>query len=400
MFKKFFKFLKGYVIIEIYGESAERFINICIRRQIRIYGTKPLENGKIRLCILKSDFFRIRSVAYKTKTSVRIIKKCGLYNFVTHYKKRYMFAVGFIVFLLLFLITSRFIWVVEINGVENTNVDRIIAVLEKNGVKSGALKKNLPSGYELKRDILNANDDIAWAWVYIEGTKARVEIHEKSLPPQIIDKSVSCNISAQREGVIKEIIVKSGELLLNEGDAVSPGDVIISGRVATYREGDPEKYIYVHALGTVLAYTSHIAEGDYPVYYESRIPTGEKKSYYALELFGKKFDLPGNKSISYENFDKIEKRHELSLPYLGYLGISLNSECYEEVTVNKEPLSIETALEIARTELEEKISGELLGGSKMIGSELSYEYINNETIHVKLNMNFIENIGVETLIEE
>ena len=104
--------------------------------------------------------------------------------------------------------------------------------------------------------------------------------------------------------------------------------------------------------------------------------------------------------LSNGNFDKIEKRHELSLPYLGYLGISLNSECYEEVTVNKEPLSIETALEIARTELEEKISGELLGGSKMIGSELSYEYINNETIHVKLNMNFIENIGVETLIEE
>lgn len=400
MFKKFFKFLKGYVIIEIYGKNKERFINICLRRGIEIHDTKPLENGRILLSIFKRDFYRLPEIARKTKISVRIKRKRGLYNITARYKKRYLFAAGFLAFVLFIAITSQFIWVVEINGVENADYEKIIAALEEDGVTSGALKKNIPSGYELKRDILNANDDIAWAWVYIEGAKARVEIYEKSLPPQVIDKSVSCNISARREGVIKKITAKSGELLLKAGDAVSPGDVIISGRVGTFREGEPEKYIYVHALGEVEAYTSHTAEGDYKLYYESRTPTGDSKSYYSLELFGKKFDLFRNKSISYEEFDKIENRQELSLPLLGYTGISLNSEKYDEVTVNKEPLSVDIALETARTELEEKISKELLTGSKMLDSELSYEQTDNETIHVKLNMSFIENIGVETPIEE
>lgn len=400
MFKKFFKFLKGYVIIEIYGRNAERFINICLRRGIEIHDTKPLKNGAIQLSIFRRDFCRLPSIAYKTKTKVRIKKKRGLYNIIDRYRKRGMFAAGFLAFLIFIAVSSQFVWVVEINGVESADYEKIIAALEENGVKSGARKKDLPPLGEIKKSILFKNDDIAWAWVYIEGAKARVEINEKIIPPQVIDKSTACSISARCEGVIKSITAKSGETLLKAGDAVSPGDVIISGRVGTYREGEPEKYIYVHALGTVEAYTNHTAEGDYKLYYESRTPTGDEKSFYSLELFGKKFDLFGNKSISYEEFDKIENRHELSLPIFGYLGIALNSEKCAEVTVNREPLSTDTALETARTELEEKISKELFAGSRLQSSDISYETVDKETIHVKLSMSFIENIGAETPIEE
>lgn len=400
MFGKLFKFLKGYVIIEIYGKNTARFINICLRRGIQIFGTQPLENGAIRLTLSKKDFFLLPSVARKTKTKVRIKRKRGLYNIIARYKKRYMFAAGLFVFLLFFAISSQFIWVVEINGVETADYDKIIAVLEENGVRSGGRKKDLPPLGEIKKDILFQNDDIAWAWVYIEGAKARVEISEKIIPPVVTDKSVMSDVSARCRGVIKKITAKSGETLLKEGDAVEAGDVIISGKVATYREGESEKYIYVRAIGTVEAYTTHSAEGDYTVYYESRTPTGEGKSYYSLELFGKKFDLFKNKSISYEEFDKIENRNELSLPFFGYSGIAVCSEKYKEVTVNREPLSIDVVLDMARTELEEKIAKELSVGSRLESSDISYEQTSKDAIHVKLTMDFIENIGVGTPEEE
>lgn len=400
MFGKLFKFLKGYVIIEIYGKNTARFINICLRRGIRIFGTQPLDDGALRLAVLKKDFFLLPSVARKTKTRVRIKRKRGLYNIAARYKKRPMFAAGLFVFLLFFAITSQFIWVVEINGVERADYDKIIAVLEENGVKSGARKKDLPPLGEIKKDILFRNDDIAWAWVYIEGAKARVEISEKVIPPRVTDKSVTSDVSARCRGVIKKIIAKSGETLLKEGDAVEAGDVIISGKVSTYREGESEKYIYVRAIGDVEAYTTHSAEGDYNTYYESRTPTGERKSYYSLELFGKKFDLFKNKSISYEEFDKIESRNELSLPFFGYSGIALCSERYEEVTVNREPLSTDAALDMARTELEEKIAKELSVGSRLVSSDISYERTGKDTIHIRLTMDFIENIGVDTPEEE
>ena len=39
MFKKFFKFLYGYVIIKVYGKVQKRFINICLGAKILMYGT-------------------------------------------------------------------------------------------------------------------------------------------------------------------------------------------------------------------------------------------------------------------------------------------------------------------------------------------------------------------------
>lgn len=400
MFKKLFKFLKGYVIIEIYGKNAERFINICLRRGVEIQDTMPEADGRIQLRIAKNDFFALPSIARKTGVRVRIKRKRGLYNIIARYKNRYMFAAGFFAFLIFVAIASQFIWVVEINGVETADYENIIAVLEENGVKSGVRKKDLPPLAEIKRDILFKNDNIAWAWVYIEGAKARIEINEKIIPPRVTDKSISGSIVSRCDGVIKSITAKSGETRLSAGEAVSAGDVIISGKVSTYREGDPEDYIYVRAIGTVEAYTTHTAEGDYKICYETRIPTGEKKSYYSLELFGKKYDLFRNKSISYEEFDKIDSRHELSVPFWGYSGIAVTSEKYSEVDVNREPLSIDTALEMARVELEEKISKELYAGSQLISSDISYEQSDKDTIHVKLTMDFIENIGIEMPVEE
>ena len=60
MFKKFFKFLYGYVIIKVYGKGAERFINICLRRNIDVWNIKPFDDG-IEMCIFHKGFFSYTS---------------------------------------------------------------------------------------------------------------------------------------------------------------------------------------------------------------------------------------------------------------------------------------------------------------------------------------------------
>ena len=54
---------------------------------------------------------------------------------------------------------------------------------------------------------------------------------------------------------------------------------------------------------------------------------------------------------------------------------------------------IETAVEFAKNDLEEKISNELLYGSILTDENVEYEKIDNETINVKLEMDFIQNIA-------
>ena len=65
------------------------------------------------------------------------------------------------------------------------------------------------------------------------------------------------------------------------------GDGIVSGKVATYKEGYPEEYIYVHSMADIMAYTTHSKNGDYKLYYESRVPTGKNRYMVSLEVFRK-----------------------------------------------------------------------------------------------------------------
>ncbi len=372
MFKKFFKFLYGYVIIKVYGKGAERFINICLRRNIDVWNIKPFDDG-IEMCIYIKDFFHIRQVRKKSNVKIKISQRRGIKHLMRLYRKRYLFLIGFALCIIFFAVSAQFIWVVEINGVENSDINGIISTLDSIGIKSGALKAKLPDGMESKAAIINNNDHIAWAWVYIEGAKARVEI-------------------AACDGIINHMVVKNGEEVLNDGDAVKTGDVIVSGKVATYKEGYPEEYIYVHSMADIMAYTTHSKNGDYKLYYESRVPTGKNRYMVSLEVFGKMFSLPLGK-MNFEEYDVNETRHEICIPFFGYTGIAFDAVKYTEVNVNKEPISIETAVEFAKNDLEEKISNELLYGSTLTDEKVEYEKIDNETINVKLEMDFIQNIA-------
>lgn len=393
MFKKFFKFLYGYVIIEICGKGAERFLNICLRRGIPVWDAVPTENG-VRASVARRDFKLLREVSRKCRVQTKIREKHGFLHMVRLYRHRKALLAAVIVCAALCVLSTRFIWLVEINGVENSDIAGITETLEKMGVRSGALKSRIPDGMDLKRAIISDNEHIAWAWVYIEGAKARVEIYEQIIPPVIIDKDKPCDIVAACDGSITRMIVKNGAEILSEGDVVSAGEVIVSGKVPTYKEGQNEEYIYVHSMAEVNAYTSHKRTDDYKLYYESRTPTGKRRKRRSIEIFGKLYTLP-MRNVPYENYDVSEKRSELHIPFFGYSGIALDTVSYDEVTVNQEPISVETAVEFAKNDLEEKIAKELTTGSRLQNENIEYVQTDNETISVTLEMNFIENIAVE-----
>ncbi len=398
MFKKFFKFLRGYVIIEIYGAGAGRFVNICLSRNIPVWDMFPCENG-IRLRVFTADFMLLRSVARKTRVKVKIIKKAGLARTARLYRGRYMFMAGLAACILFCAVSSQFIWLVEIDGVENSDINGIRQTLDSLGIKSGALKRSLPEGMDIKNAIVNGNDGVVWAWLYIDGAKARVEIYEQRVPPAVLKKDAPCDIVAARSGIVKTMTVKGGEEAVREGDAVSAGDVLVSGSVAVFKEGYPEEYMLTRAIARVDAYTAHKKSGDYKLYYESRTPTGRKKTMYSIELFGKMFSLPVGE-IKFENYDVKESRHELYIPFFGYAGIAFDTVRYSEIDLRREQLSTETAVEFAKNDMEEKIAKELTVGAVLTDENIEYKKINNDTINVQLEMNFIENIAVEQTIED
>ena len=236
--------------------------------------------------------------------------------------------------------------------------------------------------------------------MYIEGACARVEVYEKRLKPQEVDKSRPCNVVAACDAFVERIDVRKGEDAVRNESVVSAGDVLISGKVPVFKEGYEERYMYVHAEGDIRAVTYHKRERAQKLYHESRIKTGRKKSYVSLELFGKLFRLYREENHGFENADLKEIRHELTLPYFGYSGICLSERRYDEVEIYREPISEEAAALMAQRELEEEIAKELFKNPQLTDRELEWERIDGETITVKLKMTFIEDIGTEAAINE
>lgn len=399
MFNKFFKFLKGYVIIRITGADAERFINICVRRGIDIGSVKAVD-GALILCVSVKDLSSLRPIVRKTGVKIRIIERRGAFMIKRLYGKRYAFFAGALFMIIFFAVTAQFIWIVEIDGVYESNQSQIIEILEQNGIKPGALKSSVPPISEVKNQLINKTGTIAWAWVYIEGARARVEVYEKRLKPESVDKSQPCDIVAACDGFVRRIDIKNGNRVVENETVVSAGDVLISGTVPVFKEGYEERYMQVHAEGTVEAVTYHEKTTEQSLYHESRVQTGREKSYYSAEIFGKLFNLFFKENPNFENADISDKRHELILPFFGYSGLCINERRYSEVDVVREPLTEEAAALIAQTRLEEEIAKELFKNPRLQDRELEWEKINNDTIKVRLKMTFLEDIGTETMINK
>lgn len=389
-FIKLFYFLKGYVIISAEGSSAERFISICIKRGIALKQVRRTANNTLSMQTSFSDFKRLRSAARKSGMKIRIVKKCGFPILKRRYGKRYAFFIGALLFIAFFAVSSRFVWSIEINGADRIQKSLVLDVLKSEGIYVGAPKHKMSRPRNVKEALMRSFNDISWAWAYPEGCKIRIEIHEGTLPPEIADKSTPCDIVAARDGLIEKLTVERGEALVAENTAVSAGDILISG-TASKKNGEALRP--VHAAGEVVARTWHEKTGIYSLINEHRIPTGRRKSHYALDIFSKTISLGGSKN-TFSDYDTYQKKYEAKIGKKYYLGIGFTVTDYHEISTVMEALPYDSAVALAEYDLEQKIAGELLPGAILQDKKTIVKSIDSQTIEVTLLMEFTEKIGI------
>lgn len=386
-FTKFFYFCKGYVIIEVSGFSIERFINICVRRSIQILSLERHENS----CIIKlsiSDFKKVRPIAFKTKSKIRLLKKASPFYALVGWRKRRLFWAGAMLCLLFFAVTSQFIWKVEINGVDRSDMAAIQNVLEQNHIKTGAWKGSIPPASQIKQEILSVTKNVSWAWMYRKGTTLRIEIHETALPPELTDPMLACDIVAARDGLITKIITKDGRELMQEGEACVAGEVIVAGTVEL-----TDGYYTVHADAQVEARTYHEKSGEYKLYGYRVTPAGRTRHQISPELFSLRFDL--FPFVREGEDDETEER--IIEPHIGsyYPGIRIYHRIIRPVNRERYQIPYDTAAAMAKDALQQQIGRELLPGAVLEKEDFKTEQLDEETIRATLSMEFTQKIGIE-----
>ncbi len=390
MFKKIFDFIREYVIIEIVGKNKERFLNMLMFKGIEIKDCVPYNNG-MRLAIPRDEFKNIRGVVRKSGVKVKIIKKQGIRQYIKTHRNRWGFLAFGLLVIALGVISSRYIWCVELDGIKRADKNEVIEILRKNGVYVGAKKSKINDLGEIKADIIGT-EDINWAWLYLEGTKARLQIQETTPKPEIIDKNTPTDIIAICDGYLREATVKRGERRVNSGMTVAKGEVLISGKVPVYVEGTDERYSYVNADGRFFADTIRRETGEFLTKETLRIKTGNKKTRFGLHFMGKEYSQ--NLDGLFEVYDKDEEVFDLNLPFLGYTGISFVKNTLYEVNEITNTLTEDEVIKRAKETLEERVMKGVLAGAKRNNETITYTK-SGDIYNVTLTMYLRENIGIE-----
>lgn len=154
-------YLLGYVNIVVEGFFVERFINICITKNIFLWKIKRDKSTIIYARLGVYDFKEAVKIAKQTKCKIKIKSKRGMPFIFNRYKKRKIFAILLILIFISIIVLSNFIWNIEVTGTEKINKDELITLVQKEGLTIGKSKSKINT-----RDIIDKirleRKDIAW----------------------------------------------------------------------------------------------------------------------------------------------------------------------------------------------------------------------------------------------
>ena len=319
------KFLQGFLQVTLTGSSPERFLNLCIRRNILIWNLCPnKEAGGFDFCISLKGFRASKELLKKTHTSVRIRKKCGLPFFLHRYRARKLFAAGILLCILLLWNCSKYVWKIEVNGTEELSQDMVLTWLEQKETSFGTPKTKIDCA-DIEAALRSDFDVIAWTSVKLEGTKLTIDIQE-NLPEdevQTLPSEGAWDIVAAEDAVIASIYTRQGTPQTEKGSLVSKGAVLISGRLDIMDDnGEVANYRYVVSDGDVTGTVTRTYQSSLAREYQKKEYTGEEDTSYTLQAGRIRIPL-GKEKNNYSACETVVSDHQLQLLPNLYLPVHL-----------------------------------------------------------------------------
>ena len=136
-------YIIGYLSVSVEGYYIERFINMCRSNKITIWHLKRKKDVNLSFRMQTYDFKEVCQIAKKTKCKIKIETKRGLPFVMQRYKKRKIFFVLLIMILFLSILSSNFVWNVDIQEENGQELENIAKEIEEAGLKIGELKSKV-----------------------------------------------------------------------------------------------------------------------------------------------------------------------------------------------------------------------------------------------------------------
>lgn len=391
IFKNLESYISGYLRINIEGYYIERFINICRKENIPVWNIKKEKDIRLAFNIKIKDFKKICKIAKTTKCKLKIKKKKGFTFILNRYKKRKIFAIFLILVIILIVMSSNYVWNIEVIEENGNNLENIMQNLNQSGLAVGKRKSEINTKEVINKVRLERND-IAWMGIELKGTNAIVKVVKSDEKPDIIDENEYCSIVADKAGIITKISAQDGTANVKVGDTINEGETLINGWV----EGKYTGIRYVHAKGEIQAkvwYTKHKF-----IEYNTteKRETGNQEEKYAIKFNNFKINL-GKGVSKFEIYDTIETENKFKIFSDFYLPISIVKTTNKEIENVQKKYNKEEAKMLGIKELEEELNNEIENKDNIVNKNIN-TYENENGLDVYVTYEVLENIGTNEKI--
>jgi similar to stage IV sporulation protein len=382
------QFITGYVKIKIEGLKLLQFVNDAAAQGILLKSAGRDSYSRITAELSWHDYQKLQALAKNRPLRVVALSQGGLPHIGLLALKRLAFTLGLIVCIAALVIVNRFILDVRVVGCTKPGLEaKVHAILDNQGVKPGVSKGTLDL-HHCEETLMLDLQEISFASIRITGVVATVNIVESTPKPQLLDKSIACDVVAGRDAVIRKVIVYEGQSKVVPGDVVRVGQVLVDGTV-TLLEGVKR----VHARADVLASVWYEGRGSSPLFQESSIRTGKVAERRMLEFAG--FSLPVGEQgpPGFDQFETVE-----TVQYLlgqGLKGPKLVVTQYYEVHKASAESDFTEAMQSALQQALNRTGEIVPQGAQILESRTDYSFIDGDII-AKVYIETQENIAVET----
>ena len=322
---------------------------------------------------------------------MKIQNKKGLPFLLHRYKKRKIFIFLLLIVVLLIVLSSNFVWNVDIIEENGEKLENISQDIENAGLRVGTLKSKVNTK-EIINKIRLERKDIAWMGIEMKGTNVIVKIVKADEKPDIIDEDEYCNIISNKSGVITKINAQKGTANVKVGDTVKEGDVLING----WMEGKFTGVRYVHAEGEIEAKVWYTESKKIPYNLTQTQLTGNEENKYSIKI--NNFQINFTKKYSkFKIYDTIETENKIRLFSDFYLPISIIKTTYKEQEEITKTYTVEEAKNIGIKELEEELDKEIENKNNIVNKNIN-TYEREDGVEIYVTYEVIENIGTNEKI--
>ncbi len=304
----FWKSLAGTVRVEITSADPARLLTYINQNDIQINHITYVSDLTLSCVVARGDTKRLIALAHRWGAEVKIKDTQGVFWTLVQLRNRPVLVIGFLAILVSALFLPTRVFFVRVEGNQTVSDFQIAEEAERCGIKFGASRRAVRSE-KVKNALLGAIPQLQWAGVNTYGCVAVISVKERTQPQVQTEKTGISSIVADRDGVVTECTVISGNPLCKVGQAVKKGQVLVSGYTdcgLSIRAQRAQAEIYGQTIREMeIVLPKETVQKGYLL--------GQNRAYGIL--LGKKLiNLSKDSGISGAGCDKITKIHALTLP--------------------------------------------------------------------------------------